>query len=79
MTTTQSPIPNPQSPIPFQRYQSIVDDWDAFQEVIKRPLPTTIWANPHKTTPDQLSNLLTEAGVEHEPNSLVSGRLQAGG
>ncbi|MCA9924330.1 MAG: RsmB/NOP family class I SAM-dependent RNA methyltransferase [Anaerolineales bacterium] len=65
MTTAQSSISNPRSP--FSRYQPIIDDWDAFQEVIQRPLPTTIWTNPLKTTPEQLAALLTDAGIDHEP------------
>lgn len=65
MTTNQPPTPDPRPP--FSRYQSIIDDWDAFQDVIKRPLPTTIWANPLKTTPEQLVQLLTDAGIAHEP------------
>lgn len=50
--------------IPFTRYQEIIDDWDAFQEAVKRPLPTTIWANPLRTTPAQLQAIL---GVPLEP------------
>ncbi|NHZ71887.1 MAG: RNA methyltransferase [Aquificales bacterium] len=44
--------------IPFTRYQDLIDDWDAFQEAVKRPLPTTIWVNPLRTTPEQLQTLL---------------------
>jgi 16S rRNA C967 or C1407 C5-methylase (RsmB/RsmF family)/NOL1/NOP2/fmu family ribosome biogenesis protein len=44
--------------IPFTRYQSIVDDWDAFQEAVARPLPTTIWANPLRITPERLQALI---------------------
>jgi len=66
MTTNYRP-PISDHRLPFSRYQSIIDDWDAFQEVIKRPLPTTIWTNPLKTTPEQLVQLLTDAGIEHEP------------
>ena len=50
--------------IPFTRYQDLIDDWDAFQEVVKRPLPTTIWANPLRITPEALQELL---GVPMEP------------
>jgi 16S rRNA (cytosine1407-C5)-methyltransferase len=52
---------------PFSRYRPIIDDWDAFMEMIKRPLPTAIWTNPLKTTPEQLSALLKNANIAHEP------------
>jgi len=44
--------------IPFTRYQDLIDDWDAFQEAIKRPLPTTIWVNTLRISPEQLQDLL---------------------
>ncbi len=44
--------------IPFTRYQSLIDDWDAFQEAVKRPLPTTIWTNTQRITPEALQELL---------------------
>lgn len=53
--------------LPFTRYRPIIDNWRAFQEAILRPLPITIWANPLKTTPAQLSRLLIEGGAPHEP------------
>jgi 16S rRNA C967 or C1407 C5-methylase (RsmB/RsmF family) len=43
---------------PFTRYRDIIDDWGAFQEAVKRPLPTTIWANPLRITPEQLQTFL---------------------
>ncbi len=44
--------------LPFTQYREIIDDWDAFQEAVKRPLPTTIWVNPLRTTPTQLQTIL---------------------
>ena len=32
----------------FERYQSIIDDYDAFQRALATPLPRTIWASPLK-------------------------------
>lgn len=58
---------------PFARYRDIIDDWDAFQESVQRPLPTTIWANPLKTTPQQLAQLLRTANIPHEPISWYPG------
>lgn len=42
----------------FTRYKPLIDDWEAFQAAVQRPLPTTIWANPAKTTPQTLLSLL---------------------
>ena len=44
--------------IPFTRYKEIVEDWDGFQAAVKRPLPTTIWANPLRVTPEQLQSIM---------------------
>lgn len=52
---------------PFARYRPIIDDWPAFQESIKRPLPTTIWANPLKVTPQKLARFLEDAQIPYEP------------
>lgn len=47
----------------FERYRDVIEDWDDFAAAVKRPLPTTIWANPLKITPDNLQNLMAEGGV----------------
>ncbi|MCP4356509.1 MAG: methyltransferase domain-containing protein [Chloroflexi bacterium] len=51
----------------FQRYKPLIDDWDAFLEAVQRPLPTTIWANPLKTMPDQLQTMLAQHGIQLQP------------
>ena len=30
----------------FRHYVDLIDDWDAFVDACKRPLPVVIWANP---------------------------------
>ncbi|MCA9961480.1 MAG: NOL1/NOP2/sun family putative RNA methylase [Anaerolineales bacterium] len=42
----------------IERYRPLVADWDEFLAAVQRPLPTTIWVNPLKTTPEQLATLL---------------------
>ncbi|MCP5100742.1 MAG: hypothetical protein GY943_34770, partial [Chloroflexi bacterium] len=71
--TTDKEQRNTDRPHIFSRYRPIIDDWDAFEAVVKRPLPTTIWTNPLKTTPEQLSALLTSANIPHEPISWYPG------
>ncbi|MCA9900769.1 MAG: class I SAM-dependent methyltransferase [Ardenticatenaceae bacterium] len=51
----------------FARYRDLIDDWDAFVAAVERPLPTTIWANPLKITPDKLQTLMAEGGVALTP------------
>ncbi|WP_420642178.1 class I SAM-dependent methyltransferase [Candidatus Leptofilum sp.] len=51
----------------FERYRDIIEDWDRFLAAVERPLPTTVWANPLKITPDKLQSLMAEGGVELTP------------
>ena len=51
----------------FERYRDLMEDWDAFLAAVKRPLPTTIWANPLKITPGKLQTLMAEGGVKLTP------------
>ncbi len=47
----------------FKRYESLVDDWTAFQNTITRPLPTCLWTNTLRTTPDELLKLMAADGI----------------
>ncbi len=48
----------------FTRYRDIIDDWDAFQAALQRPLPKTLWTNTRRLSPAQLRSIL---GVPMEP------------
>lgn len=39
----------------LERYRDIIDDWPAFIAASERPLPTTLWVNPLRATPEQVS------------------------
>jgi 16S rRNA C967 or C1407 C5-methylase (RsmB/RsmF family) len=52
---------------PLERYRPIVDDWDAFADALRRPLPTCIWANPLRTTPNALVDGLRNHGLNPTP------------
>ncbi len=52
---------------PFARYRSIVDDWEAFQQALGRPLPAAIWANTLKAGPERIARLLPADGIPLEP------------
>ncbi|HEX6386077.1 MAG TPA: RsmB/NOP family class I SAM-dependent RNA methyltransferase [Anaerolineae bacterium] len=58
---------------PFSRYRPLIDDWDAFQAAIQRPLPTCIWTNTLRTTPARLQALLAADGLPLEPVSWYPG------
>ncbi len=51
----------------LERYKPIVGDWEAFATAVTQPLPTTIWANPLKTTLEELEALLAQSGISLEP------------
>ncbi|UWG47405.1 16S rRNA C967 or C1407 C5-methylase, RsmB/RsmF family [Halanaeroarchaeum sp. HSR-CO] len=47
----------------LDRYESIVDDYDAFREACLRPLPATVRVNTIKATPERVIAALEAAGV----------------
>jgi NOL1/NOP2/sun family putative RNA methylase len=51
----------------FERYRELIDDWAAFVAALQRPLPTTLWANPLKITPEKLQSLMAASGIELTP------------
>lgn len=46
----------------FERYRSIIDDYDSFCESLSRPLPVTLWANPERVASEVLEKRLEEIG-----------------
>ncbi len=65
---------------PFERYRPLIDDWRAFSAALARPLPTTVWTNTLRTTPERLAARLARDGVAAEPVPWHPGafRLPAG-
>ncbi|MCB1037125.1 MAG: RNA methyltransferase, partial [Acidobacteria bacterium] len=53
--------------LPFARYRPLIDDPRAFDEALARPLPTCVWANPSRTTPEALEAFMNEEGLAFEP------------
>ena len=51
----------------FGRYRPLVDDWETFADAALRPLPTCIWTNTLRTSPDELGTMLRRHGVELTP------------
>jgi NOL1/NOP2/sun family putative RNA methylase len=47
----------------LERYEPLVEDFDAFLEACQRPLPTVVRVNTIKATPEQAKRALDEEGV----------------
>jgi len=60
----------------LERYESLVDDIDAFYEACERPLPSTVRVNTIKTTIDRAKTALDEAGIEFEETDWQPGLLR---
>lgn len=52
---------------PFERYQPLINNWTDFKASLSRPLPTCIWTNTLRTSPEHLAHLLAEDGLPVEP------------
>ncbi len=62
----------------LERYRPIVDDWAAFRAALARPLPTCIWANPSRITPEGLAGVLAADGIEARPLPWRPGAFRLG-
>ncbi len=51
----------------MERYREIMDDWEAFQEALERPLPTVIRTNTLRIEPVELRHRLTRKGFDLQP------------
>jgi NOL1/NOP2/sun family putative RNA methylase len=51
----------------FARYRPLIDDWDAFTAALTRPLPTCVWINTLRATPEQGAAWLAGEGLSAEP------------
>lgn len=70
----------PQNLAVFDRYRELIDDWPAFLDALRRPLPTVLWTNTLRLTPEALAEDLRRDGLEPEPILFWPGafRLPAG-
>jgi len=57
------------------RYRHLIDDWQAFEESIGRPLYPCVWANPARVDTAGLARLLADEGVESRRLSGLPGAL----
>lgn len=60
----------------FARYRPIIDDWQAFCDAVARPLPTCVWTNTLRTTPERLAEWMRAGGYSPEPVSWYPGAFK---
>ncbi|MFB6140387.1 MAG: RsmB/NOP family class I SAM-dependent RNA methyltransferase [Halosimplex sp.] len=51
----------------LERYESLVDDFEAFRAACERPLPSVVRVNTLKTTVERARAAMDEADIAHEP------------
>ncbi|WP_248896938.1 RsmB/NOP family class I SAM-dependent RNA methyltransferase [Haloplanus halobius] len=52
---------------PLERYESLIDDFDAFREACDRPLPSVVRVNPIKANVERVRAAFDAGGIEYEP------------
>lgn len=50
----------------FSRYRDIIEDFDAFEAALARPLPLCVWSNDLKITPEELEASFASHGIAFE-------------
>lgn len=48
---------------PLLRYRPLVDDWEAFEGAVRRPLPVCVWTSTPRISPDALFAILEQDGT----------------
>ncbi|WP_335999596.1 RsmB/NOP family class I SAM-dependent RNA methyltransferase [Halorientalis halophila] len=51
----------------LDRYEPLIEDFEAFRDACERPLPSVVRVNTIKTDPDRAREALAEAGIEVDP------------
>ena len=51
----------------LERYEPIIDDFEAFRETCERPLPAVVRVNTIKATPERARRAFDEAGIDWTP------------
>jgi len=61
---------------PLERYESLVDDPDAFRAACERPLPSVVRVNTIKATVDRVRDALDAEGIDYVPTDWHPGVLR---
>ena len=57
----------------LERYESLVDDFEAFRAACERPLPSVVRVNTLKTTVERARAAMGEVGIEYRPTEWHDG------
>lgn len=60
----------------FTRYRPIIDDWQGFCDTLAHPLPTCVWTNTLRTTPERLAAWMRAGGFSPEPVAWYPGAFK---
>lgn len=60
----------------LERYELLIDDFEAFQDACERPLPSVVRINTIKTTVERATAALEEEGIEYTPCEWQPGLLE---
>lgn len=60
----------------FERYRPLIDDWTTFCEALSRPLPTCVWANTLRISPEALAEHMAATGLVARPLSWFPGAFR---
>lgn len=60
----------------FGRYETIMDDWEAFVQALMRPLPSVAWTNTLRTDAQELERWLRTLELDYEPISWCPGAFR---
>jgi NOL1/NOP2/sun family putative RNA methylase len=63
----------------LERYEPLVDDFDAFLAACQRSLPSVVRVNTVRTTVERAREALDEAGIAHEPTEWHPGLFRLDG
>lgn len=61
------------------RYRDLIDDWPAFLEACRAPLPTVVWVNPWRDCPRPPRETLEARGLRVEPLGWIEGAYRVEG
>ena len=70
-------IPLEQLLATFGRYQDIIDDWDAFLDALRRPLPSVLWTNTLRADAQELERWMDRLGLARQPLGWCPGAWRA--
>lgn len=69
---------SPTLPEDLERYRPLVDDWTAFVDAVRRPLPRCVWIHPRRTAADEMEALLSADDLQPRALTWTDGAYRLG-